>query len=179
MPRRDRAAAPGKKSKRKADGKLTKEQRIQALVEMMAGGQYVDGVTPVKMASEWGFSVETLNKDAAEASRVIRRAAEDPDLGSRIVLILIDSIAEARRLKQLRTAIEGCKALIGITLEFRKQAAIDGESAPSRDERDELVAMLQGLVARDTPGEAKGQAPGADSAAGEDPSVGVAGLGET
>lgn len=56
---------------------LDKAGRIQFIVELMAGNQWVTGITGPKLAYMWNLSVDTLKKDAAEASRFFLTSEDD------------------------------------------------------------------------------------------------------
>lgn len=144
-----RAAAPGKTSKKaiQTETRLTKEQRVQLIVEMMVGCSYVDGVTPVKLAAEWGYSASAVQRDAAEASRLVRLAAGDPDWASRIRLMLAHTISKAMEGAQYRTVIEGIKALQGITLDTNEPGAETPMQAHAQKVLSELERRVKAFAA--------------------------------
>ena len=61
-----RSSGTVKARKKKA---LTKVERIAHIVGVMAQNQWVTGVTGPHLAAKWKLSVETVAKDAQEASR--------------------------------------------------------------------------------------------------------------
>lgn len=62
---------------RAADGprdirRLSKEERVEHVIGLMVSGLWVTGKTAPELAKEWGFAPNTVEHDAAEASRRIR-----------------------------------------------------------------------------------------------------------
>jgi len=92
-----------------------KGDRIRMIVGLMAAGRWVTGVTGGNLASLWGLHPGTVEKDAAEASRIVRSTiASNEDLRARAVLTF-ESIQDLAIDKgDLRVALEAAKALAGV-----------------------------------------------------------------
>lgn len=58
---------------------LTKEERIDYIVELMRTLVFRRGRTTRMLAQEWKLSLGTVRDDAAEASRIVRREMMEPD----------------------------------------------------------------------------------------------------
>lgn len=99
----------------RADRRPPKAERIRTIVGLMAAGRWVTGVTGSNLAGIWNLHPGTVEKDAAEASRIVRAAvASDEDLRARAVLTF-ESIQDLALDKgDLRTALEAAKSLVGV-----------------------------------------------------------------
>jgi len=64
-----RRSAPANDGTVKARKKLNKVERIAYIVGIMAENQWVTGITGPQLAAKWKISIETVAKDAQEASR--------------------------------------------------------------------------------------------------------------
>ena len=72
----EKEARPAGRDPSAREEKVEKSKRVAHIAELMAGGQWVTGVTARGLAIEWGIHYDTVKKDAAEASR---RFKEDPE----------------------------------------------------------------------------------------------------
>lgn len=97
-------------------GAPSKRERLRLISDLMTGNRWVTGQTGPALARQWGLSVVTLEKDAAEASRSVRRAVEgDTEIRARILAGVQHCIAQATIKGQLRTAIEGLRLMADLT----------------------------------------------------------------
>lgn len=95
----------------------------------MASGHWVTGISNVLVAKEFGVSLKTIASDAAEASRQIREAfGSNEDLKARLMATLESIVAETRRARQNRTAVEALRLLSDISgvAEAKKLAITTG-----------------------------------------------------
>jgi hypothetical protein len=121
-------------------GIVPKTDRIQICIGLMASGAWINGVTGPRLAKEWGIRVETVSRDAAEASRTIRgNIISHDDLRARLHLMLTAIIADCDAVKRscgtksaatvgaLKTKIEAIKALAGLEgVEAPRQIQVGG-----------------------------------------------------
>ncbi len=108
-----------------------KTERIRRIVKLMAGGQWVTGVTGIDLAEEWGVSPTTVEGYSAEASRIVREAvASSDDIRAQVLATLQTITTESMRRGQLRTAVESVKALAGVAgVEAPKKVDVGGNLA--------------------------------------------------
>lgn len=71
-----RVSAAGQRAKGKK--RLTKQERIAEIRKIMAGLQWITGRSAPELAKKWGYTVDTIERDAAEASRSLQ-GDEDRD----------------------------------------------------------------------------------------------------
>lgn len=166
-----------KGQRKTADRSLDKQRRIQHIVELMASGRYVDGVTSVQLANDWKLAPSYIALEAAEASRLIRIAADDPNWQARIRMMLTDMIREARETSQLRVAVEAVKVLLAAVAPGAAKVESDEESAAKSHAEQVLSELEKRIAARrasragglgsDSAGPADAGSPGADGVAVE------------
>ncbi len=145
------AAAKRKRTKPAPAGqpaRRSKKDRVRDITELMASGQWVTGVTGPQLAAKWGMSLDTIERDSAEASRRVRTAVEeDEGLRSRILLTLETITQRAIKKNQLRTAVEAAKALAGVSgVEAPKKVELGGSLA-------DFLSLGMGDGSEETPGE--------------------------
>ncbi|MFA5569616.1 MAG: hypothetical protein WC972_13320 [Trueperaceae bacterium] len=110
-----------------------KADRIRTIVGLMAAGRWVTGVTGPNLASVWGLHVGTLEKDAAEASRIVRATvANNEDIRARAVLTFESIQGLAMDKGDLRVALDAARALVGVAdLETPRKLEVTGrDGAP-------------------------------------------------
>lgn len=98
----------------------------------MTSLQWVCGRSTRELAKKWGVSERTVEADAAEASRYVKRAVDrDPDeVRAALVAQLQFLTKSAAKRKQERTAIEGVKAMASLLgLEAPKKLDVGGTLA--------------------------------------------------
>jgi hypothetical protein len=78
-----------------------KAERVRTIIEMMAGGEWVTGLTFLQLAEQWSLHPDTVKKDAAEASRSFEVSDEERASRKARWLAKVESATEnARRLKR-------------------------------------------------------------------------------
>lgn len=91
-----------------------KPQRIDIIRKLMANGQWVTGATVYELADKWQLNIKTVKADSAEASRRLREAIQGDDGIRAMALSALQSIvAESRKRKRNRDAIEAIKVMMG------------------------------------------------------------------
>lgn len=70
-----KVARPEKDRTRKTET----EQRVDRIIDMMTSGTWVAGRSHRALGQEWGITVTTVERLAAEASRVLRRVTRDDE----------------------------------------------------------------------------------------------------
>lgn len=126
--------------KTRADVKAAKEARIRHFVKTMAEGAWVPGVTAPAMAKKFRVSQNTVDRESAEASRVIRDAvANDDELRGMMVATLQTIVSRCMSGRQMRTGVEAIKAMAGLT----------GVEAPKKMEVGGNLGELFGLALKD------------------------------
>lgn len=77
---------------------MTKQERIDYIADLMRSMEFKTGRTVKRLAKKWGMSIETLKKDSAEASRIVRAELQDPDrVGASVGAALERALARADR----------------------------------------------------------------------------------
>ncbi|MGN6107788.1 MAG: hypothetical protein ACTHU0_21960 [Kofleriaceae bacterium] len=107
--------------------KPTVEQRIAAIVELMANGLYFHPITPRALAEQWGISVNTAIQHGTEARRWLNaKAPLDGIADQRDVQVRMLQFIARRALSQsrYRDAIEA----------ISRWADISGTNAPQKHE---------------------------------------------
>ena len=137
--------------------RLKKADRINRMVAMMERLEWVRGVTGPELAEEWGFAIETIEKDAAEASRRVRLSVEPgtarEDIAAGCKRLFREAIAasdakSAKAVGDLWAMVSGAKAAerheFEVTANPEKAAALVrstfGEHASSDEESDAMGA---------------------------------------
>lgn len=91
--------------------------RVRHIKRMMVEGSWREGVSDHELADEWGLDDSTVRRASAEASRALRFAAEDENLASRFVAILLNNVNEAskaRRFEAVARSVEVAAKLMGL-----------------------------------------------------------------
>ena len=75
------------KAERDRAEKSRTEERVDRIMEMMTGGRWVAGTSHRQLGKEWELTVTTVERLAAEASRVLRRVTrgDDEEVRTRIL----------------------------------------------------------------------------------------------
>lgn len=109
-------------------GPQKRSVRIREIVKLMAGGRWVTGVTGVELAERWHVARDTMKRDAATASGLVRDAVADTDeIRGRIIATLETITQRAMKTGQLRTAVESIRTLAGVSgAEAAKKVSIGG-----------------------------------------------------
>lgn len=99
-----RARNPRAPKQRKRDKRAphapTKPERVREIKRRMASGEWRSGISDHEYADECGLSLSAIHADSAEASRALRDAIENSDLGERLVAVLLNNIHEARKARR-------------------------------------------------------------------------------
>lgn len=116
-----------------AADEIAKTCRIRLCVQIMARCEWISGVTGHLVAQACDVHPDTVAKDSAEASRLIRESvATQEDLRAMVIAGLqyvIRKTAGARK-PQFRTTVEAYKALAGIAgIEAPKELNLGGDLA--------------------------------------------------
>lgn len=126
--------APNTEAARKAPKATSSESeaRVSEICDIMSAGQWVTHITAGRLASEWGVSVNTVDKLAAEASRRLRFiVSKAPDLRARMIANLEVITSMALNKGRSRDAIEAIKAMAGIVdADERHYEAIEAKAGP-------------------------------------------------
>ncbi len=138
--------------RRQENGKrIPKAQRLRMITLLMAANQWVTGITGGEMADHLGFSLESINKDATEASRMF---LEDPELAQERKAVWIAKIQSAQGTARSANRLDSLSRLLELEgkgqgfLEPAKIEVTGKEGEPIEiDARDGLVEKLAGLVA--------------------------------
>jgi hypothetical protein len=136
-----KVAKPYRKLPNQCARKATKQERIRVCVELMAGGEWVSGVTATELAELFGVTPLTLAEDAAEASRYIRQSIADTDELRAMLSATLQTITQrCMAKKELRTAVEAVRVLAGVS----------GAERPKKLEHSGDVASFLSLAFSDT-----------------------------
>ena len=146
----DRAGA--RRKTRSKPGAPPKADRVRGILEMMAAGLWKSGVSHLELAELWGLAPNTVESDAAEASRILKRKVvdepEQEDRRARAISTLESQIAvcvkggnqrDLVKLLSLLADIVGLKSAqkveVGGNLgELLQLALTDGGGAPAHPE---------------------------------------------
>lgn len=92
--------------------RLSKEERVEHVIGLMVSGRWVTGKTAPELARKWGLKPNTVEHDAAEASRRIRDLVdpqERAELKARFLAKLegvLDAAIKARRFEAAKGILE-------------------------------------------------------------------------
>jgi hypothetical protein len=102
--------------RREVPGAPEKPERIRVIIDLMTSGRWVTRRTIEQLAQKWGLSTNTLDRDAAEASRMIRGSVVgDDELRAQLMATLQSLTQKAIAVNQLRTAVEAVRVLAGVS----------------------------------------------------------------
>lgn len=134
----------------------SKAERVQVIAELMANGEWVTGDTGPKLAELWGLSVETLKKDAAEASRGFDVSDEEKSARKARWYAKLEGVqALAMRKGRVEAAVSALK-LEGDHLGVFEAQKIDLNVSGDDDAlASRVAALLSGDEESEDPGEAK------------------------
>lgn len=147
--------APNTEAARKAPKATSSENevRVSEICDIMSAGQWVTHITAGRLASEWGVSVNTVDKLAAEASRRLRFiVSKAPDLRARMIANLEVITSMALNKGRSRDAIEAIKAMAGIVDADERhyeaiEAKAEAKNAATGGESTEIIITTRGAPA--------------------------------
>lgn len=123
---------------------LDKAGRVQFIIELMAGNRWVTGITGPKLAYMWNLSVESLKKDAAEASRFFLTSNEDREELKKRWRAKLEAAQDAAMEKGRLEALSSLLKLEGDNLGVFEAQKVD-VTVTGSDEQ--LAARIAALVA--------------------------------
>ncbi len=91
-PKPPRAAPAGRRLGELPPGAPAKEDRVRHIIGLMSRLQWEDGVTGPLLAAEWELHPGTLEHDAAEASRYIKRLVDPTQVMGRLLAALDEGV---------------------------------------------------------------------------------------
>jgi hypothetical protein len=89
----------------------SKEERIHYIVDLMAKGKWVTGVTGRALATAWGYSVSSAMSDASDASNMLRAQINTDEIRAQVVATLQSIGAQCLSKEDTRNAIRSLEAL--------------------------------------------------------------------
>jgi hypothetical protein len=98
--------------------KPEKADRLNAILDLMEGGEWVTGATVRQLAKAWDISLGVVKRDAGNASNLLsinETGAQLEARRARLVATLETTIQRAMAQNQLRTVIEAVERLARIT----------------------------------------------------------------
>lgn len=118
---------PGRKQAKRAPKAASPEvdRRHDAIVTLMLTGQWIRGVTEMKLAAEWGLSHHTVRRMATDASREIRRRAQEtPEDVERIRETIIATLEYIRARSLAHGTPQGLRVGLEATLRLGEYMGI-------------------------------------------------------
>lgn len=133
-----------------------KEVRIRYIIDLMAQGHFVTGVTGGDLMILWGLSQSTMLLDCAEASRRLRFAHEDIDairaqaVATQQTIISRAMAAEdwstAERANQGLARLTGVYAPVRVNVALPDVATLFGEFARENDEPRRQIVEVEETI---------------------------------
>jgi len=142
---RDKEQSPARSKRRSKKGAPDPRERRDHIRDIMASNQWESRRTPYRLAQEWGVGVDTVNRSAAEASRLLEISPEElPAIRDRLLSGLESIIARCttKRSPRYREAIRAIEVLANIT----------GANAPQKVEVSGTLGDLLTLGLEGSPG---------------------------
>lgn len=114
------------------------EERVDALLEMMAKGEYRGMSTVAKLAEQWGVSSRTVEAHAAEASRSIKRELDRDALTG----FIVSSLARVMSTGKDTDVVKAADVLAKVTELYTKKTSTTLDIPPSQMTPEQARAAL-------------------------------------